>query len=368
MCKDALPEEWDIIREWLPEDLDGLARQHRFFQRRRGLTDAERWLRLILMHVAGGLSLEQTVVRAKELGLAAISGVALFKRLLRAEEWLKRICQHLMAEHQKQVGQHAWPKEYRVRIVDATDVQEPGSTGSAWRLHYSIRLPELICDHYELTDDSEGEKLGRFSFKREDLVIADRGYSHLAGAAKVLDSGAALLLRWHPRIFPIRGKYGKAFPLLPRLRRMSGRTAEEWQVQFGNAGKYYKLRLCAVRKSRLATERARRKAKAKNQEIGSEFLELAEYTLVLTSLPANFSASEVLHLYRCRWQIELAFKRLKSLLAAGHIPKSNDQSARAWMQAKILTALLVERLLLEAKIFSPWGYELREPEPMAVGT
>ena len=133
----------------------------------------------------------------------------------------------------------------------------------------------------------------------------------------------------------------------------------------------YPLRLCALRKNRVAAERARRKVWRKAQRNGTEAqawsVELAEYVLVLTSLPARFSASQVLHLYRCRWQVELAFKRLKSLLGAGHVPKSDDQSARAWMQAKLLTALLLERLLLEAKIFSPWGYALRDGEPVAVG-
>ena len=88
MDNDALPEEWEILRSWLPEDLNALAKQCRFLRRARGLTDCERWLRLILMHVAGGLSLEQTVVRARELELAQISGVALFKRLRQAETWL----------------------------------------------------------------------------------------------------------------------------------------------------------------------------------------------------------------------------------------------------------------------------------------
>ena len=63
-------------------------------------------------------------------------------------------------------------------------------------------------------------------------------------------------------------------------------------------------------------------------------------------------------LYRGRWQIELVFKRLKSLLEAGHVPKSDDDSAKAWMQAKILSALLVDRVLLEGKFFSPWGFAL----------
>jgi hypothetical protein len=371
MANDALPEEWEILRSWLPEDLDDRARQLNFFQRARGLTDGERWLRLILMHVAGGLSLEQTALRARELGLADISGVALFKRLRNAEPWLRDLCQHLLAEQQTRLGRCCWPSQYRVRAIDATDVQEPGSTGTDWRIHYSIRLPELVCDHYELTDKSEGEKLGRFEFHKDELILADRGYSHWAGAAKVLDSGAVLLLRLHPQTFPLQHIGGKAFNLLEQLRRLPKRRAGEWNVQFVFEHKVYRLRLCAIRKNRVATERARRKVQHKAQATGKaaspQSLEMAEYVVVLTSLPPEFSPSQVLSLYRCRWQIELAFKRLKSLLGAGHVPKSDDQSARAWMQAKILTALLLERLLLEAKIFSPWGYRLPDLEPVAAG-
>lgn len=371
MSKDALPEEWEVLREWLPEDLNGLAREHQFFQRARGLTDAERWLRLILMHVAGGLSLEQTALRARELGLAEISGVALFKRLRHAQAWLQGLCLHLLREQQERLGRGVWPGDYRVRAIDATDVQEPGDTGTTWRIHYSIRMPELVCDHYELTDESGGEKLGRFDFAKDQLILADRGYSHRAGAAKVLDSGAALLLRWNPASLPVTTREGGEFNLMDKLRQLPRRGAREWAVQFEYEGKTYPLRLCALRKNKVATERARRKAIEKARQhgrvAGEQCLALAEFVLVLTSLPPKFTTDQVLELYRCRWQVELTFKRLKSLLGAGHLPKSDDQSAKAWMQAKLLTALLLERLLLEAKIFSPWGYHLRNVEPLAAG-
>jgi len=322
------------------------------------------------MHVAGGLSLEQTALRARELDLADISGVALFKRLRRAEPWLKDLCQYLLSEQQRRLGRSVWPSQYRVRAIDATDVQEPGSTGSEWRLHYSIRLPELVCDHYEVTDKHGGESLARFEFKKDELIVADRGYSHWAGAAKVLDSGAALLMRWHPKTFPVLDNWGRPFSILEHVDCLRARWAAEWKVKFRYGDKFYHLRLCAVRKSRVATERARRKVRSDAQADGrtpsSESLALAEYILVMTSLPTEFTSSQVLQLYRCRWQIELAFKRLKSLMGAGHVPKVDDQSARSWMQAKILTALLLERLLLEAKIFSPWGYNLSNLEPMAI--
>jgi len=72
----------------------------------------------------------------------------------------------------------------------------------------------------------------------------------------------------------------------------------------------------------------------------------------------------VLNIYRYRWQVELVFKRLKSLLELGEVPKQKEESARAWMQGKIITAMLVERAMKEARFFSPWGFELPECKPV----
>src|ERR1035438_1179970 len=171
---DALPEGWAVLREWLPADLNEPARQHGFFQRARGLQDAECWLRLILMHVGGGLSLEQTVMRARELGLAQVSAVALFKRLRQAQGWLEELTRHLLLEQEQRLGRFRWPYAHRLRVIDATNIQEPGSTGTDLRLHYSIRLPELTCDYYELTDETGGEKLGRYEFAPGEMVLVDR--------------------------------------------------------------------------------------------------------------------------------------------------------------------------------------------------
>lgn len=368
----SLPEEWEILRQWLPDDLDERARKTGFMQRARGLQDAERWLRLILMHVAGGLSLQQTAVRARELGLARITSVALFKRLRNAERWLADLTQYLLAEHQRLFQIRPSPAApYRLRIIDATDVQEPGDTGTSLRVHYSLRLPQLSCDHYELTDDHGGEKLGRFKFQPGELILADRGYSHRAGVAAVLQAGAQVLLRWNPVTFPVEGPEGEPWELLTQLRKLRMRETGHWRVSFVFGNQRYPLRLCVRRKSRAKAERARKKAlrKAARNRSGtpdSRSLELTAYVLVLTSVPpAALSAPQVLELYRLRWQIELAFKRLKSLLAFGHVPKSSDQSAKSWMQAKILTSLLIERVALCGRFFSPWGYGGRAEQEVA---
>jgi len=360
---DSLPEGWGILRQWLPQDLQERARNTGFLQRASGLQDAELWLRIILMHVAGGLSLEQTSVRAAELGWANLSGVAIFKRLRKAEPWLAGITASLLEQQREFMGEVNWPKGWRIRAIDASDIQEPGSTGTDWRLHYSIRLPELTCDHFELTDTKGGEKLGRFKFESGELALADRGYSHRAGFSHVLESSADVLVRWNPYCFPLQDSQGNSWDPLPWLRDLQDQGVGQRRVWFEHGGKRFELRLCAIRKSRVATERAlkktKRKARHKGGKLEEKTIELAGYVLLLTSIAADkLSCEDALELYRGRWQIELAFKRLKSLLSAGHIPKRSDGSSRAWMQAKILTALLIERLLWESELISPWGYRL----------
>jgi IS4 transposase len=87
---------------------------------------------------------------------------------------------------------------------------------------------------------------------------------------------------------------------------------------------------------------------------------------VLTTLSEDIlDTRKILELYRARWQIELCFKRLKSLLRLGCLPKRSGESARAWIQGKLLTVLLIERLIEEAQLFSPWGFPLTTAQPLA---
>jgi hypothetical protein len=58
--------------------------------------------------------------------------------------------------------------------------------------------------------------------------------------------------------------------------------------------------------------------------------------------------------------VELASKRLKSLLGFGHLPQHDAHSARAWLYGKLLLALLAEKLIMRGQSGSPrpmWGPE-----------
>jgi hypothetical protein len=79
--------------------------------------------------------------------------------------------------------------------------------------------------------------------------------------------------------------------------------------------------------------------------------------MVFTTLPDHAAnVDQVLEGYRLRWQIELTFKRLKSIVQLGHVPKLDDQSSRAWLLGKLFLALLSQKLTRVGRAVSPWGY------------
>ena len=334
------------------------------------MADPETLLRVLLLHISAGLSLRQASVRARLQGLAEISDVALLKRLRGAGEWLRRLSSSLA---QQTWGRPSWPllaQGYRLRAVDASTMQEPGATGTDWRLHYSMELPSLCCDHLELTDAHGGESLTRFPLRPKDLLLADRGYCRRAELVAVQAAQAHYVVRFHSTSVPLLNPKGAPLKLLPLVRSLRGSAPKGWVVAFEYEGRRFPARLCALRRSATATARevaeVKESARKKGTKPSAQRLELAGYVLVLTSLPADeASTGQVLELYRLRWQVELAFKRLKSLLHVGHLHTLDPASSRAWLQGKMLTALLIERLLLESEIFSPWGYPLAGVEPLA---
>jgi Transposase DDE domain len=365
----AFEESWEVIRQVLPADLEALARQSGSFQRARKVGDAQTLLRLLLMH-AGGLSLQQTALRAQTQGMGRLSAVALFKRLRRSGAFLQQLAGRVLEPLQQQGAAPArWPVGYRFRLIDATTVTEPGPKGRCWRLHYSLRLPELDCDHFELTDLKAGESFKRWQAAPGEVLLADRAYARCEAVGALLAQGAKVVVRCNGRSFPLLTEQGERFNLRARLRGLKVGQVQGWRLWFRAGDQSWPIRLCVLRKSRVAAQRAQRKARRKAQthqrEVSAAALELSKYVLVLTNLESErWGAAQVLELYRCRWQIELAFKRLKSLLNVGQLPKKDPASARAWLQLKLLLALIIERLCHQARFFSPWGYRL-ELEPLA---
>src|SRR5229473_881863 len=363
----ALREDWKVLLGLLPSDWELLGRSTGAVTRLRGFNSLNDLFRTLLLHVGCGWSLRETAVQAKLAGIAEVSDVTLLNRLRQAEDWLRELCQQLWKDN----GVVLQPalKGRPVRIVDATTVKEPGKTGGQWRIHYSLRLPTLECDHFDLTPVSgknNGERLGRFVFHAGEVVLADAGYSHPPGIAAVVRQGADVCLRVNPASLPLWDEQGRPFPLLRKLKtlKQAGKKVE-WRVQVRWERQSIAGRLCAVRKSEDAVQRAQRKLTLKQQQGKSKATpqtrEYANYILVFTTLPSRQATTrQVLECYRLRWQIELTFKRLKSIVQLGHVPKQDDQSSRAWLYGKLFVALLSQKLVRVGSAISTWGYYLQE--------
>ena len=210
-----------------------------------------------------------------------------------------------------------------------------------------------------------GESLVRFPVAADDFVIADRGYSFPAGVEHVAKLGAYLLVRLNTGALPLFSPGGRPFPLASKIRTITDAgQIGQWPVVVHGPTLNVQGRLCIVRKSQQAIEEATRQIQRQETKHGSrtkpETWEYAKYVMVFTSFPGKYTAEQVLEWYRLRWQIELAFKRLKSLAQLGHLPKYDDESSRAWLYGKLFVALLTEKLSRIGRDISPWGYSLQE--------
>ncbi|MBN8727301.1 MAG: IS4 family transposase [Xanthomonadales bacterium] len=373
MATDMLDEEWDVLTRLLPVDWRELARETGAMRRARGaIGDPDTLLKLLLLHVATGLSLKQAAARAQAQGLAQITDVGLLKRLRSSERWLGELARRMYQGSRFVDGEPAVPAGRQVRVVDATTIQEPGATGTTWRVHYTITLPQMQCDFYEVTDERGGEHFKRIPVQSGDIVLGDRGYGYRKGVEHVLAHGGDVVVRLSSVGFPLLDpKTGQSIQPLTLLKQLNHQTPREWAVCFAGAGgRLFPARLCAIRKSRLAAERAREAARQRSirrqTTLRQKTLDYADYVVVLTTVPSSqLDTAAVLGLYRARWQIELCFKRLKSLFQLGHVPKYSGESARGWIQGKLLVTLMAESLLAHAAIFSPWGYPLAPAQSMA---
>jgi hypothetical protein len=174
-----------------------------------------------------------------------------------------------------------------------------------------------------------------------------------------VSKGGAILVRLNTAALPLFTPQGRRVPLLRWLARLrqAGQLGE-WSVAVHGATPVIAGRVCAIRKTEEAIKRTekqlRRNASKQGEVLQPETLEYAKYLIVFTTFaPLTFSTAMILQWYRVRWQVELAFKRLKSLAPLGHLPKADEQSARAWLYGKLFVALLTEQLIRRGQLLSP---------------
>lgn len=346
-----LSSGWSSILSALPPSLDltALARSEGALKRNRRISDGETLLRLALWYGPCGLSLRSAAALAAGTQTAHLSDVALLKRLSGAADWLEAIVAAVLAERAKVFapGGEIVAGTRDLVLIDGTAINQPGSGGTDWVLHSRYKLGHGFSG-FTLTGRSGGETLERHTFNAGEIVIADRAYARGGkGLSHVLDQQADFIVRAGWRSLALRDEHGQQLDLLARLKDLQPGEMADLQVDVAVGKGTLPIRLVVEARPDdavpVVVERVKRKAQKNGRTGDPRSQEAARYMIIATSLDAqSYPPATILALYRMRWQIELAFKRLKSLLNLDRLPAKSRNLARTWLNAHLLLALLID--------------------------
>ena len=334
-------------------DLDSLALETKAIQRRRELVDGASLLRLALARGPGGFSLRQTAGWASLLDIAELSNPAVHYRLKQATDFLAALVERLLAA--KVAGANLRWAGRTLRLADGTCVSTPGSKGTDWRVHGVFDLGRGGFSHLELTDQHGAEALERGAPLAGEIRIGDRNYARVAALKRFLmqsDGKSDFIVRIGWNALQLSTLRGRSFDLIGYLQGLpTDMKPHEIKLRAtaGQGDTALRLRLIVQRKTPEATEATRlalrRAAIRKGKQLDPRSLIAAEFMILGTSLlTAEYPANGILAAYRLRWQIELAFKRLKSLLHIDRLPTRTERGSRSWLYAHLILALLCDDL------------------------
>src|SRR5579883_1900719 len=300
--------DWGRIVGWLggAQALERSARTHGAFKQARAIKNAVDMLRLVLAYCLGDHGLRLTTAWAASMGLADISAPALLYRLRECGDWLSWLIERTL-----DAAAPAASRGRLIRIIDGTSVAKAGRRAkrqsALWRIHSAFDLPAERFSFFELTDERDGETLDRIPVVAGEIRLADRAYLQPDRIAKVLAAGGDVV---------VRGKWKGA----------------RWRDENGHVVDLVGL-----------LRKARSDAQREGYTLSKATLEAADWVIIVTSLsPKEFSTEDILALYRLRWRIELAFKRLKSVIGLKGPPGYDARSARSYILAHLLMILLLE--------------------------
>ena len=371
-------DHWPEVSARFPAgfDMETTARSRGAFTRAREIKNPEALLRLALAYGGLGMSLRETCAWAEAGGIASLSDPSLLERLCKAGPWLGDIVAALIAGQTKMpAGRWAG---YRLRALDGTSICQPGADRTTWRLHVGYDLATGQVDQLELTDVHGAENLQRLTYRPGDIVLGDRYYARPRDLRPVIDAGADFIVRTGWNSLRLLQPNGEPLDLFAALAAQAEQESEV-QVRIHEGVTVAPppgpliLRLVIRRKDPEQAEAEQKRllkdAKKRGKQPDPRSLEAAKYILLLTSLPAaTFPPADILVLYRFRWQIELAFKRFKSLAGLDTLPAKKPELARAWIYARLIVVLMAEQIAGQVPESPPSEPDKTSGKPIALAS
>lgn len=352
-------ENISYLMTWLPEGYEQDCYKEKAIVRKRGVTSPADLMMLVMFHLQNGCSLLEISEVARITKLGNMSDVAFMKRFEKCVGWFKGINEKLGAECWVNYEKPPWLEGKTLVGVDGSDVSEKGRSGRIYRLHYALDIFKMVSVEHKITTNKTGESLLNFNPQPGYIMVADRCYATIKGMAHCSEHGAEYIIRLRKNSFTVRNGGGEKVDLVEMLAKLSEGEYLDYSAFATNAdGEKMPVRVCATRKTAEAIaqtwKKMHRQESRKQIKISDEAKTFNEYIIVVTNLGEAVSAEEILGAYRLRWQVEIYFKRLKSILDFGELPKRRPDSVIAWLNGKLMIALLIEIAIAKAA-FSPEG-------------
>jgi len=229
----------------------------------------------------------------------------------------------------------------------------PGS-GGRWRLHARFDAAAGRFTDLSLTDERQAERTDRTRITPGQTIIQDRGYARVRNFSAILQAQGDFITRLGWRSLRLRDAQGAAINLLDRLPATDAPLDQVVRVP----GLDRPLRLVVQRLPAEQAARQRQRVQRKSGKAGHQLdprtATAAGYLMLLTSLPADrVPVARVLASYRQRWQVELGFKRLKTLGGIDRLPAADPALARTWLLAHLIAAVLTDDLACRIVGFPP---------------
>jgi hypothetical protein len=349
----------------LPSGWREKAKELGALKRARGVKTPEDLLKVVFLYLTAGKSFGNTAAMLKVTGTYTLNKTALYNRIGNSGGWLAWMCANMCRQGMDIGEKPAWLEGINMCLIDASKEPVFGNKEKQFILHYAVNLYDLSPKEMLLTGREEGEKLGHFqSFGPGDAAMCDRAYGTLQSIEYLRGRGCGFIIRLRTEAFNTylrdeNGAYVKtsAPDMFKDLKEgESGGRDAYYRYKSEQGEEYRPIRLCAYCKTALQEKESLEKLiesrsgkGGKKKNISAAVKANNRYVVLATSFEEP-PAEEITGAYRLRWQIELVFKRLKSLFGYNEIPVKLDKEAKAWFSGKLLLAAITETWANKARL------------------
>jgi hypothetical protein len=356
-----ITDSWEQeVVPFLPPNLEEYAFRLGAMSRKGGkIRSASDLLRGILAYVLCVGSFRSLGAWGVLADVADLANTSWRERMRKSCDWLFWLLNELMKPERQEPIPCLKKAGYKdIKLADASQVKCLGEDGKIWRFHciYSLCTQQL---HQVLISSTKvAESVMNFVLEKGVIYVHDSAYGYRAAIAALCEAGAYAVTAFYPKSFPLEDAEGKVFSVIAWLKRQraKAKAIRSCSAFFWDKGKRYEVRVIALRRTPEQAERniekKRKSARKDHRKLQGETIYLAQWVLILTTLPAkDWTAQEVLSLYRARWQIEMLFKRVKQLLRQHRIRAKTDETATATVAAILVSWVLQQEVAVQLRSF-----------------